>query len=175
MLTVEDNRPVCSIAMTLRTRSLTLTTAFVVVALGLAACQSAALQANQAQVEQQQKQIEQMQQQIEEIKAQSASRTPFPAPGSCDHDVMAQATRQGGDKFAGGDFHGALGYYQDALAACPGNARAELNVGRAYEALNDKGEAMAHYQSAASSSDPGESAAEAEAHGAIGRLGGSPR
>ncbi|MDE3158056.1 MAG: hypothetical protein KGM92_04735 [Acidobacteriota bacterium] len=144
-------------------------------ALALAACQSAALQANQAQVEQQQKQIEQMQQQIEEIKAQGASRTPSSPSGSCDHDVMAQATRQGGDKFAAGDFHGALGYYQDALAACPGNARAELNVGRAYEALNDKGQAMAHYQSAASSSDPGESGAETEAHNAIDRLGGSSR
>lgn len=161
--------------MARHTRPLTLTTALAVVVLGLAGCQSAALQANQAQVEQQQKQIEQMQQQIEEIKAQSASRTSFPAPGSCDHDVMAQAARQGGDKFAAGDFHGALGYYQDALAACPGNAHAELNVGRAYEALNDKGQAMAHYQSAASSSDPGESAAETEAHNAIERLGGSPR
>jgi tetratricopeptide (TPR) repeat protein len=88
---------------------------------------------------------------------------------------MAQATRQGGDKFAAGDFPGALGYYQDALAACPGNARAELNLGRAYEALNDKGQAMAHYQSAASSTDPGESAAETEAHNAIDRLGGSTR
>jgi tetratricopeptide (TPR) repeat protein len=140
------------------------------------ACQSAALQANQAQVVQQQKQIEQMQQQIEEMKAQNGSPTTSPPPsGSCDHEVMAQATRQGGDKFAAGDFSGALGYYQDALAACPGNARAELNLGRAYEALNDKGQALAHYQNAASSSDPGESAAETEAHNAIDRLGGSPR
>ena len=88
---------------------------------------------------------------------------------------MGQATRQGGDRFAAGDFPGALGYYQDALAACPGNARAELNLGRAYEALNDKGQAMAQYQSAASSGDPAESAAETEAHNAIDRLGGSPR
>src|SRR5215470_5226503 len=129
MLTAEGNRTACSIAMTRRTRSVTLTMAFVVVALGLAACQSAALQANQAQVEQQQKQIEQMQQQIEEIKAQNGAHTSAPS-GSCDHDVMAQATRQGGDKFAAGDFPAALGYYQDALAACPGNARAELNLGR---------------------------------------------
>jgi tetratricopeptide (TPR) repeat protein len=175
MLTAEDNRPVCSSAMTCRSLSLPLITLFVWVTLTLVACQSAALQANQAQVEQQQRQIEQMQEQIEEIKAQNASHTSPPASGSCDHDVMAQATRQGGDKFAAGDFSGALGYYHDALTACPGNARAELNVGRAYEALNDKGQAMAHYQSAASSSDPGESAAETEAHKAIDRLGASPR
>ena len=146
---------------------------FAWVALTLVACQSAALQANQAQVEQQQKQIEQMQEQIEEIKAQNGSHTSSAASGSCDHDVMSQATRQGGDKFAAGDFPGALGYYHDALAACPGNARAELNLGRAYEALNDTGQALAHYQSAASSTDPGESAAETEAHHAIGHLGGS--
>jgi tetratricopeptide (TPR) repeat protein len=161
--------------MARRPRSLTLTTSFAVVTLTLAACQSAALQANQAQVEQQQKQIEQMQEQIEEVKAQTASHTSPPPSGSCDHDVMAQATRQGGDKFAAGDFPGALSYYQDALAACPGNARAELNVGRAYEALNDKGQAMAHYQSAASSTDPGESTAETEARTAMDHLGGSPR
>jgi tetratricopeptide (TPR) repeat protein len=158
-----------------RSPSLTLITSSVGLALTLVACQSAALLANQAQVEQQQKQIEQMQQQIEEMKAQNGSRTSPPPSGSCDHEVMAQATRQGGDKFAAGDFSGALGYYQDALAACPGNARAELNLGRAYEALNDKGQAMAHYQNAASSGDPGESAAETEAHNAIDRLGGSPR
>jgi tetratricopeptide (TPR) repeat protein len=174
MLTAADNRPVCSIAMTRRTPSLALITSLAGVALTLVACQSAALQANQAQVEQQQKQIEQMQEQIEEIKAQNGSRTSPPPSGSCDHGVMAQATRQGGDKFAVGDFPGALGYYQDALAACPGNPRAELNIGRAYEALNDKGRAMAHYQSAASSSDPRESAAETEAHNAMDRLGGSP-
>jgi tetratricopeptide (TPR) repeat protein len=174
MLTAEDDRPVCSSAMT-RSPSPTLLTSFAGLALTLVACQSAALQANQAQVEQQQKQIEQMQQQIEEMKAQNGSRTSPPPSGSCDHEVMAQATRQGGDKFAAGDFSGALGYYQDALAACPGNARAELNLGRAYEALNDKGQALAHYQNAASSSDPGESAAETEAHNAIDRLGGSPR
>jgi tetratricopeptide (TPR) repeat protein len=161
--------------MARRPRSLTLTTSFAVVTLTLAACQSAALQANQAQVEQQQKQIEQMQEQIEEVKAQTASHTSPPPSGSCDHDVMAQATRQGGDKFAAGDFPGALSYYQDGLAACPGNARAELNLGRAYEALNDKGQAMAHYQSAASSTDPGESAAETEARTAMDHLGGSPR
>jgi tetratricopeptide (TPR) repeat protein len=174
VLTAEDNRPVCSSAMT-HSPSLTLITSFAGLALTLVACQSAALQANQAQVEQQQKQIEQMQQQIEEMKAQNGSRTSPPPPGSCDHEVMAQATRQGGDKFAAGDFPGALGYYQDALAACPGNARAELNLGRAYEALNDKGQAIAHYQNAASSSDAGESAAETEAHNAIDRLGGPPR
>ena len=172
MLTSEDNGPVCSSAM--MSAFLPRITLFVWVALALVACQSAALQANQAQVEQQQKQIEEMQEQIQEIKAQNGSHTSAPS-GSCDHDVMAQATRQGGDKFAAGDFPGALGYYQDALAACPGNARADLNLGREYEALNDKGQAMAHYQSAASSTDAGESAAETEAHNAIDRLGGSAR
>src|SRR5581483_414056 len=80
-------------------------------ALGAAGCQSAALEANQAQIEQQQQQIEQMQKEIASLKAQQSYATPMPPPGSCDHDVMAKATRQGGEKYAAGDFSKALGYY----------------------------------------------------------------
>ena len=141
-------------------------------ALGAAACQSAALEANQQQVQQQQEQIEEMQKQIAELKSQQTYRTPQPLPGSCDRDVMARATRQGGDNYASGDFSKALGYYQDALTACPGNARAELNVGRAYEALTDRQQALTYYQQAAASGDPTEIDAEKEAHTAVDRLGG---
>jgi tetratricopeptide (TPR) repeat protein len=138
----------------------------------LAACQSAALQANQTQVQQQQEQIEQMQKEIAELKSQQTYRTPEPLPSSCDRDVLARATRQAGDNYTSGDFSKALGYYQDALTACPRNPRAELNVGRAYEALNNREQALVHYQQAASSGDPTERAAEAEAHLAVDRLSG---
>lgn len=141
-------------------------------AVATGACESAALKANQDQVAQNQQQIEQMQKEIAELKAQDANRTPQPLPASCDRDVLARATRQGGDNYASGDFSKALGYYQDALTACPGNARAELNVGRAYEALNDRQQALNYYQQAASSGDPTEIAAEKEAHTAVDRLGG---
>ncbi len=144
-----------------------------VFALAAASCQSAALQANQTQIEQQQEQIEQMQREIATLKAQQSYATPMPPPGSCDRDVMAKATRQGGEKYASGDYSKALGYYQDALSACPGDARAELNVGRAYEALNDREHALDYYQRAASSGDPAEKDAETEAHADLDRLGGA--
>jgi len=149
-----------------------LTPLLVLIVLSFAGCQSAALQANQEQVQQNQNQIEQMQKEIAELKAQQTYRTPQPLPNSCDRDVLARATRQGGDNYASGDFSKALGYYQDALMACPGNPRAELNVGRAYEALNDRQQALNYYQQAAASGDPTETDAEKEAHTAVDRLGG---
>lgn len=153
-------------------RRIQLSAVSVALVLAASGCQSAALEANQQQVQQQQQQIEDMQRQIAELKTQQTYRTPQPLPGSCDRDVLARATRQGGDNYASGDFSKALGYYQDALTACPGNPRAELNVGRAYEALNDRQQALSYYQQAASSGDPTETAAENEAHTAVDKLGG---
>jgi len=146
-----------------------LTTLVTLLVLSAAACDSAALKANQEQVQQNQQQLEQQAKEIAELKSQQGYQTPQPLPG-CDRDVMARATRDGGDHYASGDFSKALGYYQDALTACPGNARAELNIGRAYEALNDRQQALTHYQQAASSGDPTETAAEQEAHTDADRL-----
>lgn len=157
-----------------RNQSLTLAVILPLFALIAASCDSAALKANQETVQQNQQEIERMQHEIEDLKSQQTGRTPQPPPGSCDRDVFARATRQGGEKYASGDFSKALGYYQDALAACPGNARAELNVGRAYEAMSDRQQALNYYQQAASSGDPDEKGAEAEAHTAVDRLGGVP-
>ncbi len=159
-------------------RALLFPLSVLLLALAAMSCDQAALNANQAQVQAQQTQIEQMQQEIASMKAQQQSfppSQPAPPPGSCDREIMARATKQGGDKYASGDFSKALGYYQDALSACPGNARAELNVGRVYEALNDRGNAQTYYQQAASSSDPAEQAAESEAHTALSQLGGASR
>ena len=59
------------------------------------------------------------------------------------------ATHRGGDKFAAGDFNKALGYYQDALLACPNDERAEVNVARSYEALGNKVAAINIYRKVA--------------------------
>jgi tetratricopeptide (TPR) repeat protein len=149
-----------------------LTPILALIVLSAVACDSAALKADQEQVQQNQQQIEAQSKEIAELKAQQGYQAAPPMPGGCDREVMARATRQGGDDYASGDFSKALGYYQDALTACPGNARAELNVGRAYEALNDPQQALTHYQQAASSGDPTETAAEQEAHTDVTRLGG---
>ena len=156
----------------MRSNRFKLLSALALLAMFVAACDSAAQKANEAQVTTQQQQIEQMQKEIAELKAQQSYQTPQPPPGSCDREVMAQATRQGGEKYAAGDFIKALGYYQDALTACPGDARAELNVGRAYEAEGNRDQAVTYYQMAASSGDPTEKAAEQDAHIALDRLGG---
>ena len=50
------------------------------------------------------------------------------------------------DKFAAGDFNKALGYYQDALMACPHDDQAEVNVARSYEALGNKVAAINMYR-----------------------------
>jgi tetratricopeptide (TPR) repeat protein len=138
------------------------------------ACENAAIQANEQQVQQQQAQIEKMQQQIAALKSgQSYSTTP-PAPGTCDKAVMAEAARRGGAKMASGDFTRAVGYYNDALTACPGNAQTEVNLARAYEALHESDKAIANYRLAATSTDPADASAAQEARQALNRLGASP-
>ncbi|HUY28059.1 MAG TPA: tetratricopeptide repeat protein [Candidatus Binataceae bacterium] len=143
----------------------------------LSACGQAAIDANAQQVQQQQQQIEQNQMEIQKLMAQQGSggggagATSPPAGTRCDKSVMATATRHGGNKMASGDFAHALGYYQDALTACPGNPRAELNVARAYEAAGNRSSALAHFRAAAASTDPANSAAEQEARNAMVRMG----
>src|SRR5260221_14377833 len=117
-------------------------------AIFLAGCGDSQTEANKQLVQQQQTQIEQMQQQIEALKAgQGAGYTPGVASNSsgCDKGVEATATQRGGERFAAGDFGKALGYYQDALTACPIDERAGVNGARAYEALGGNASAGKHY------------------------------
>ena len=94
-------------------------------------------------------------------------------PGSCDANIMREATRKGGERFAASDFSGALGYYQDALTACPHSAQANLNLARAYEAIGDRAQAISHYRTAANASGSNTDAeAVRQARAALTRLGG---
>jgi|HubBroStandDraft_1064217.scaffolds.fasta_scaffold33772_3 tetratricopeptide (TPR) repeat protein len=137
----------------------------------LTGCLQSAIDANKQQIDQQQKQIEQMQQQI---NALSTPPQYTPAPGTgCDKDVMATATQRGSEKFSSGDYERALGYYQDALTACPGNPQAEVDLARTYAAMGNHAEATRHYQNAASSNDPAQQAAEDQARAALAHGGGS--
>ncbi|MFZ1890075.1 MAG: tetratricopeptide repeat protein [Candidatus Binataceae bacterium] len=166
-------------------RNLIRLTLFAATALGLAvtlgACESATLKANEQQVQQQQAQIEQNQMEIQKMLAQQqgygggassgSASAPIASAGGCDKSVMAEATRHGGDKLAAGDFTHAIGYYQDALTACPNDPRAELNLAHAYEAAGNRTAAIDHFRDAAHSTDPAESSAEEEARNALVRLG----
>jgi tetratricopeptide (TPR) repeat protein len=104
-------------------------------------------------VQQQQEQLEHQQQELEALQAnQNQNYTPGAAThahGGCDKELEGIATKRGGERFAAGDFNKALGYYQDALMACPNDDQGEVNVAHAYEALGNKVEAINYYRKAA--------------------------
>jgi tetratricopeptide (TPR) repeat protein len=153
-------------------RSVGKLTATVLVPIAFAlGCQNAAIEANQRQVQQNQAMIEQSQREIASLKAQQNSPAPSPSKAAaCDKTVEASATHRGGDALASGDMTKALGYYQDALTACPSSSKADMNLARVYETLDNRDAAIRYYRAAASASDSdGKSTKEAQA--ALGRLG----
>jgi tetratricopeptide (TPR) repeat protein len=146
-----------------------------VVSFSAAGCLSAANKQNQQILQQQKSELDQLEQQIAQLKAaqQAPYPTTSPPPGSCDKGVMQAANRRGGEQFAASRFDKALGYYQDAVTACPGSAQAKLNVARTYEALGDRDQAMDYYRRAlkAADSDQASSTAVSEqAREALARL-----
>lgn len=167
-------------SMRARARRLLLTLALGCIALAAAGCGDDQAQATQKLVQQQQDQLERQQQEIEAIKAnqnqnqnQNQNYAPgvaMSSPGGCDKGVESMASQRGGEKFSAGDFNAALGYYQDALAACPNDDRAEVNVARSYEALGNKVSAIKYYRKAADTGGPTETDAEDEARASLLRL-----
>jgi len=141
---------------------------------GAAGCLSDAVKQNQQMLEAQKAELDNLQQQIAEIKAQQPKYpTTSPPPGSCDRGVMQQATKHGGQQFAEGRFDKALGYYQDAITACPSSGQAQLNVARTYEALGNREQAMEYYRkalSAAPSDQDSSTAVSEQARRALARL-----
>ncbi len=165
-------------SMRTRARRVLLPLALGCIALAVVGCGDEQEQATQKLVQQQQDQLERQQQEIEAIKAnqnqQNQNYTPGVAmsssPGGCDKGVESMASQRGGQKFSAGDFNAALGYYQDALAACPNDDRAEVNVARSYEALGNKVSAIKYYRKAAETGGPTETDAEDEAKASLLRL-----
>jgi tetratricopeptide (TPR) repeat protein len=145
-----------------------------VLALIASGCGGDQIEATNKLVQQQQAQLEQQQQELEALKTQqNQTYTPGVAttsPGGCDKQVEQVASQRGGDKFATGDYAKALGYYRDALMACPTDDRASVNVARTYEALGNNAQAIKYYRQAADSSGPTVSDASEEAKSALLRL-----
>jgi len=151
-------------------------------AAALAGCLGGAIAANQRQLDQQQKELDELKQQV--VALQGAQQAPpsyvatpashDAAVGGCDRAVMREATRKGGERFAASDFTHALGYYQDAVTACPGSGQAQLNVARAFEAIGDRAQAISHYKRASQATDAEGADAVRQAREAIARLGGAP-
>jgi tetratricopeptide (TPR) repeat protein len=134
----------------------------------------ALLKENQQQLARQQTELDQLKHDVAALQApHPASNYGSFQAGSCDQNIMREATRKGGERFAAGDFSGALGYYQDALTACPNNAQANLNLARAYEAVGDRAQAVSYYRIAANASGADVDAeAVRQARTALSRLGG---
>ena len=137
-------------------------------------CMGDQIDATNKLVQQQQEQLEHQQQELEALQAnQNQNYTPGVASsprGGCDKEVETTATHRGGDKFAAGDFNKALGYYQDALLACPKDERAQVNVARSYEALGNKVAAINLYRKVADSNSATVTDSQDEAKAALLRL-----
>jgi tetratricopeptide (TPR) repeat protein len=150
--------------------------AFAMLAFIGAGCMGDQIDATNKLVQQQQEQLEHQQQELEALQQnQNQGYTPgavTSAPGGCDKQVEGVATQRGGEKFAAGDFNKALGYYQDALLACPNDDRAEINVARTYEALGNKSSAINFYRKAADTDSTSATVSDAqeEAKAALLRL-----
>lgn len=148
---------------------------YLLTVLTLAGCfNDALLKANQQQLEHQQTQLNQLKEEVAALQTpRPAYNYPSSPSGSCDQNIMREATRKGGERFAASDFSGALGYYQDAQTACPNNAQANLNLARAYEAVGDRTQAVSYYRNAANASgSDADAEAVREARAALTRLGG---
>lgn len=133
------------------------------------------IDANNRQLAAQQAELDQLKQQVTVLQSQGGQgsyTTPPITPNACDADVMKEATRKGGERMAAGNPAEAVGYYQDAVTACPGSAEAQLNLAHAYEITGDNSAALQHYRLAGAASGPNaDPAAMQKARDAITRLG----
>jgi tetratricopeptide (TPR) repeat protein len=83
---------------------------------------------------------------------------------------MQSSARRGDVQFAAGDPAGALGYYQQALSACPSNAQVQFYVARAYEARGDRDMAIDYYERAIRFASSDDQAIAEAARKALARL-----
>jgi tetratricopeptide (TPR) repeat protein len=138
-------------------------------------CMQDQINANNRQLAAEQAELNQLKQQVTVLQNQGgrgAYTTPPIAPNACDTVVMKDATHKGGERMAAGNAAEAVGYYQDAVTACPGSAEAQLNLANAYEMTGNNDAALQHYRLAAEASGPNaDPVAIRKARDAIARLG----
>ncbi len=134
------------------------------------------IDANKQELSEQRVQLAELQREVAALKARNAANaysTAPPKPGACDPAVMHEATRKGGERMAAGEVKAAVGYYQDAVTACPQSAEAQLNLANIYETMGDRASAVVHYRLAASAAGPQADAGSVDkARAALQRLGG---
>jgi len=146
--------------------------AVIITTVALAGCLQGAIDANNRQLAEQQTQLDQLKQQVAALQTSRSYTTAQPPPGGCDKEVMAAATHKGGARMAAGDTVKALGFYQDAVTACPTSAAAQLNLANTYESIGDRIEAVQHYRrAAAATGTEADAATVSKARQALNRLG----
>jgi tetratricopeptide (TPR) repeat protein len=143
---------------------------FLLVAGSLGGCLGAEIEANARQLQAQQGELDRLKEEIAAIRNTQASYPSAASAGTCDTGVMRKATLRGGEAFAGGEFGRALGYYEDALTACPRSAEAELNVARAHEAQGERQAAISHYAAAGNAAGASDASIAKQARDALERL-----
>jgi tetratricopeptide (TPR) repeat protein len=111
------------------------------------------IQELQRQVQLQAEEIKHQQAQIAALQAQSHPQPALPPP-ACDHEILRLAQRHGDQQMAAGNFKNALGYFQDALSACPKNDKALLSAAQAASASGERALAIEYYRRAAKAADP---------------------
>ncbi len=133
------------------------------------------INANKQELSEQRAQLAELQREVAALKARNLNpsySTAPPRPGACDPAVMREATRKGGERMAAGEVNTALGYYQDAVTACPASAEAQVNLANVYETLGDRSAAVEHYRLAANASGArADAKSVAKARAALQRLG----
>lgn len=138
-------------------------------------CMQDQIDANKQELSEQRAQLAELQREVATLKARNLNptySTAPPTPGACDPAVMREATRKGGERMAAGEVSKALGYYQDAVTACPTSAEAQVNLANVYETLGDRSAAVEHYRLAANASGaPADAKSVEKARVALQRLG----
>ncbi|HLH77003.1 MAG TPA: hypothetical protein VKV28_09390 [Candidatus Binataceae bacterium] len=137
---------------------------------GLLGCaaNNASTQELQRQIQLQGEEIKHQEAQIAALQAQSHPPPILPPP-ACDHEVLHLAQRHGDEQMAAGNFNGALGYFQDALTACPTSASALLKAAQAAGASGKRALAIEYYHRAAKAADPAVAARARRALAAMNR------
>ena len=126
---------------------------------------------NRRQIAAQQELLAQQQKQIVELQAQGGVGTSYSPAKPCEESVRQRASRRGAGKFAAHDYAAALGYFQDALTACPSSPQAEFDVARAFDALGERAQARTHYRRAAKLAGAADATIAEQARAALTRLG----
>ena len=169
-MTMSESSQPAATTMTRVTRVATWILALSLMGGSVAGCLGAGIEANKRQLRRSRR-TRAVQGEIAALRQPQAAYASAAAPaGACDMDVMRKATQRGGEAFAQSDFKQALGYYQDAQSACPGNAEAELNLARADEALGEREAAISNYTHAANAASGSDPAILKQARDALERL-----